>query len=303
MNKLKTNNTAIQKDLELDGFGQKLKDYGVLVKLRLNLTVVFSAVMAYLIVADEVFIERVFFLALGGFLVTGAANGLNQVLEKDYDLQMKRTADRPIAAGRMSVSSGVLAAGFMSLIGIVCLALFNPLAAFLGMISFLLYAFVYTPLKRITPASVIIGAIPGALPMMIGVVAWTAELNGLALVLFGIQFFWQMPHFWAIAWLGAEDYQKAGFKLMPTKSGKKDGSLGLQAFWYALMLLPLSWGTYFLGLNGIITGVLLSIAALIYAYFGWKLYKNNDRKSARNLMFSSFLYLPFVLFVMLIDKF
>ena len=258
--------------------------------------------MAYLIAADNIVLQQVLLLALGGFLITGAANGINQVLEKDFDVLMKRTANRPIAAGRMSVSSGVLYSGFMSLAGIVCLALFNPLTAFLGMISFLLYAFVYTPLKRITPTSVIIGAIPGALPMMIGVVALSGGMTALALVLFGIQFFWQMPHFWAIAWLGSEDYNQAGFKIIPTANGKKDGSLGLQAFLYALMLLPLSWATYLIGINSIVTGILLSLAALGYAYFGWMLYKKNDRKSARNLMFSSFFYLPFVLFVMLIDK-
>jgi len=300
MNNLKSNNTT--QNVASLGPSQRLKDLGVLVKFRLNITVVFSAVMAYLIAADGISLQHVLLLALGGFLITGAANGINQVLEKDFDAQMNRTADRPIAAGRMSVSTGVLASGFMSLAGIVCLALFNPLTAFLGMISFLLYAFVYTPLKRITPTSVIIGAIPGALPMMIGVVALSGEMNALALVLFGIQFFWQMPHFWAIAWLGSEDYNKAGFKIIPTASGEKDGSLGLQAFLYALMLLPLSWATYFIGINTILTGILLSVATLIYAYFGWMLYKKNDRKSARNLMFSSFFYLPFVLFVMLIDK-
>ncbi len=300
MNNLKSNNTT-SKIVSL-GASQRLKDLGILVKFRLNITVVFSAIMAYLIASDGVALQEVLLLALGGFLITGAANGINQVLEKDFDLQMNRTSNRPVAAGRMSVSTAVLASGFMSLGGIVCLALFNPLTAFLGMISFLLYAFVYTPLKRITPTSVIIGAIPGALPMMIGVVALSGGMTALALVLFGIQFFWQMPHFWAIAWLGSEDYNKAGFKIIPTADGKKDGTLGLQAFFYALMLLPLSWATYFIGINSIVTGILLSLAAIVYAYFGWILYKKNDRKSARNLMFSSFFYLPFVLFVMLIDK-
>ena len=302
MNNTKANSSTGQ-ELLIVSFKQRLKDFGVLVKLRLNLTVVFSAVMAYLIAAGgSVLFQDVFLLTLGGFLITGAANGMNQVLEKDYDALMNRTADRPMAAGRMTTSTGVLISGFLSLAGIICLALFNPLTAFLGMISFLLYAFVYTPLKRITPTSVIIGAIPGALPMMIGVVAFSGGMTALALVLFGIQFFWQMPHFWAIAWLGADDYNAAGFKIIPTKSGTREGSLGMQAFLYALMLLPLSWGTYFLGINGLATGILLSIAAIVYAYFGWVLYKNNDRKSARNLMFSSFFYLPFVLIVMLIDK-
>lgn len=289
--------------VQATGFGQKIKDYKSLVKLRLNLTVVFSALMAYAIVVPVFDFYSFLILALGGFFVTSAANALNQIIEKDFDKMMTRTADRPVAAGRMTVSEAVLAAGIMSVLGIFCLALFNPLTAFLGTISFLLYAFVYTPLKRVSPISVLVGAIPGALPMMIGAVAVEGTLTPLAFLLFGIQFFWQMPHFWAIGWLGYKDYKNAGFKMTPDTGDHPDRSLGWQAALFALMLLPLSWGTYALGHNSIFAALILSVAALTYAWYGWNLYQKNDREAARKLMFSSFFYLPLVLMVMLIDKF
>ena len=173
---------------------QKVQDFGELVKFKLNLTVVFSAVMAYLIAATgTVNWVAVMILALGGFFVAGAANALNQVLERDYDKLMKRTADRPIAAGRMSVSEGVLTAGLLGILGLMLLALFNPWASFFGMMALLSYAFLYTPMKRISPAAIAIGAFPGALPMLIGCVAFQHELTSLALALFALQFFWQFP--------------------------------------------------------------------------------------------------------------
>jgi protoheme IX farnesyltransferase len=282
---------------------QKVRDFGELVKFKLNLTVVFSAVMAYLIAATgEVSWMAVGMLALGGFCVAGAANALNQVLERDFDKLMKRTANRPLAAARMSVSEAVLTAGLLSMIGLMLLAMFNPWASFFGVMALLSYAFLYTPMKRISPAAIAVGAFPGALPMLIGCVAFEGELTALAFTLFALQFFWQFPHFGAISWLGFEDYQKAGFKFVATKNGERDKSIGMQSFIYALCLVPVGLVPYFNGKTGIVSAVVVSLLALVYARFGWKLYRQNDRKAAMLLMFSSFFYLPLVLIALWLDK-
>ncbi len=282
---------------------QKISDYKELVKLRLNLTVVFSAVMAYLIASvGSVLWGDVVILALGGFLVTGAANALNQVLEKDFDRQMQRTANRPLAAGRMRVSEAVMAAGLMGLVGTTLLAIFNPWAALFGMIAFLSYAFLYTPMKRLTPLAITIGAFPGALPMLIGCVAFEGQLTPLALALFALQFLWQFPHFASIGWLGFEDYKKAGFRFMLSKNNSQDPKAGLESMVYALGLIPVGLMPFFLGITGIMSGVFVVAFALIYAWFSWNLYKKNTRKAALLLMFSSFFYLPMTLLFLFFDK-
>lgn len=282
---------------------QKIQDYKMLVKLRLSLTVVFSSVIAFLIAGNgPISWLAVTVLAIGGFLVTGAANTLNQVLEKDFDRLMKRTADRPLAAGRMKISEAVLAAGLMSLFGISLLALFNPWTAFLGTVSLVAYAFLYTPVKRISPMAVVIGAVPGALPTMIGSVAAEGQLTLLALSLFAIQFLWQFPHFWSIGYLGFSDYQKAGYRLMPSKDGQPDPSVGWQAFLYTLFLLPASGLPFFLGVTGLISLVFVLVLGLAFAYFAWKFFRNYDRKSALALMFFSFGYIPLTLIAFWLDK-
>ncbi len=282
---------------------QKVRDFGELVKFKLNLTVVFSAVMAYLIASTgTVNWAAVAILAFGGFFVAGAANALNQVLERDFDKLMKRTAERPIAAGRMTVSEGVLTAGLLGIVGLMLLALFNPWASFFGMMALLSYAFLYTPMKRISPAAIAVGAFPGALPMLIGCVAFQHELTSLALALFALQFFWQFPHFGAISWLGFEDYQKAGFKFVATKNGERDKTIGIQGFIYALCLVPIGWLPWYGGYTGMYSAIFLSVLAIVYAWFGWNLHKNDNRKSAMQLMFSSFFYLPLALIALLLDK-
>lgn len=278
----------------------KVADYKALVKFRLSSTVVFSAVMAYLIAAGPNFSWKgALVLGLGGFLITAAANALNQVLERDYDRLMKRTADRPLAAKRMGVSSAVLFAGLASLAGIVLLALFNPWVPLLGMISLVSYSFVYTPMKRVSPIAVLIGAVPGALPMAIGVVAAQGEVTFLALALFGLQFFWQFPHFWAIAWLGHEDYTRAGFNLLPSK--ELDANVGLQSLLFTLMLLPILGLMLAYGLMGTLAFICLALASLAFAWFAWRLYKRCDRPAARQLMFASLLFLPVLLTVLCLD--
>jgi heme o synthase len=281
-----------------------IRDFGVLMKFKLSLTVVFSAVMAYLIALDsQVVWLDLLLLFLGGMFTSGAASALNQVFERDFDKMMKRTENRPIAAGRMSISNGVLSAGILSLLGVSLLAVFNPLTAFLGMVSLILYAFVYTPLKRVSNISVTVGAIPGALPMVIGcTAAQDGRLTILAVVLFTLQFIWQFPHFWAIAWLADEDYKKAGFHLLPTKNGTKDEQTGMQSIIYSLMLIPVSWIPFYMEVSGVTSAILLTILALVFAYFGWNLYRNCDRKAALAQMLYAIAYLPIALLILYFDK-
>lgn len=282
-------------------FGQKMTDYKLLVKLRLTQVVIFSAVMAYLIaIVGDINWINIIFLSIGGFCVTGAANALNEVLERDYDKLMKRTANRPLATGRMSVSEGVLTAGILCLVGIVFLGLFNPIASLLGMVSLVIYAFVYTPLKRVSPLAIVVGAIPGALPVMIGCVAFEGSITPLAWALFGIQFIWQFPHFLAIGWLGHEDYIKAGYKMLPSE--KPDSSVGKQAFLYALLLLPIGCMPFVVGITGIISAVIITILGIGYAYYSWQLYKKCTREAALQLMYCSFFYLPMALIILWLDK-
>ena len=279
---------------------QKLKDYYVLAKVRLSLLVVFSSVMSYLIVVPgAVDYVVLLLLGVGGFFLTAAATAINQVLERDYDRMMQRTADRPLAAGRMSVSEAVFSAGIFALVGITLLSAISPAAGLIGSVSFILYAFVYTPIKRVSPVAVHIGAVPGALPLMIGCVAAQGELTTVAWVLFGIQFFWQFPHFWAIAWLAHEDYAKAGFKLLPSRSGERDAEVGIHATITALCLVPLGWLMYTLGYSGIIAAIILTILSLAYTAYSVQLSREQDRGSALRLMFASFFYVPLAMFSLL----
>lgn len=279
----------------------KLEDYKQLVKFRLNLFVVFSAVASFVIVSQwSVSWSAVLLLGVGGFLITGAANALNEVLEKDYDRLMKRTSNRPLPTGRMSVSEAVLMAGFMFVVGLFVLALFNPLCAVLGSFAVISYAFIYTPIKRFSTIAVAVGAIPGALPVLIGAVAFEGTITPLALVLFGIQFIWQFPHFWSIGWLGFDDYKLAGYKLVPEEDGKPDRGIGKQSMYYTLLLLPLLAFGFYLGVLSLVSLILVSIATILYAISGYNLYMKADGKAARKLMFSSFLFLPIVLATLLI---
>jgi heme o synthase len=284
-------------------FKQKIDDYKLLVKHRLNLLVVFSAAMAYVTTAQgAISWKELLILSLGGFLVTGASNALNEVLEKDYDKQMKRTENRPLATGRMTTSEAVLAAGIMSLVGLMLLALFNPMTVLLGGLSLISYAFVYTPMKRVSPIAVLIGAFPGALPVMIGSVAVTGVITPLAMALFAIQFLWQFPHFWAIAWMADEDYKAAGFNLLPSVEGKLDSSVGWNSFMYTLFMIPASVAPFALGKTGMVSAIVLGIAAIVFAYFAFQLYKKCTREAARQLMFCSFFYLPIAQIALALDK-
>ncbi|MGK0317185.1 MAG: protoheme IX farnesyltransferase [Saprospiraceae bacterium] len=275
----------------------RLGDYVMLVKLRLSLLVVFTSVMSYLIVAgSSVTILGVLFLGLGGFLVTAAANALNQVLEKEHDKNMKRTADRPITTGRMKSSEAVLFAGLSCLVGVSMLALFNPLTSLLGMLSLICYSFVYTPMKRYSTSAVAIGAIPGALPALIGCTAFEGTITVFGLGIFALQFLWQFPHFWAIGYLSYDDYKNAGYKLLPEdEAGKVDRSLGLHSTIYALMMIPVIGVMFYFGSVSLVSSVLVLITSLVYIGFSLNFHQKFDRNSGLKLMFYSFVYLPLIL--------
>lgn len=294
---------AANRILVWDGLVQAVTDLGLLVKFKLTLLVLFSAVMSYAIVSDgKVDWGTMALLAFGGFMVTGAANALNQVLERDYDKLMTRTANRPVATGRMSVSTAVLWAGLLAMAGITVLSFLHPLAGFLGTLSLISYAFVYTPLKRSTPLSVVVGAVPGALPLIIGCVVQEGSISPVAMMLFSLQFLWQFPHFWAVAWLADEDYKKAGFYLLPSKNGQKDAATGYLSFIFCLLMIGNAVLAWVLGYVGIwATGILVALNAY-WAWLCWRLYKDCSREAARKQMFMSFLHLPVSLIVLLIDK-
>lgn len=281
-----------------------IQDLGILVKFKLSLMVVFSCALSYLILAHNQFQFPVFFfLCSGGLLITFSANALNQAIERDYDKLMTRTLMRPVADGRMTVSFAVLVSGLLCTLGVILLAIIHPVAALLGMFSFISYAFIYTPLKRYSTIAIPIGAIPGALPTLIAGVAASNGLTVEAFCLFGIQYLWQFPHFWSIAWLGHEDYRKAGFKLIKDVNGKPDPKYGFYASVYAFISIVFIGIIFFtVNLNAII-GILLIAVILAYAALGWNLYRKNDAKAARFLMFGSILYLPFVFTLFLLNNF
>ncbi|MEZ4925154.1 MAG: heme o synthase [Saprospiraceae bacterium] len=282
---------------------QAISDFGLLVKFKLTLLVLFSAIMSYAIVAvGNVSLSAILLLTFGGFFITGAANALNQVLERDYDRLMVRTSNRPVASGRIGVPKAVLLAGLMAIVGITLLTMLNMTAGFLGTLSFITYAFIYTPLKRTTALSVAIGAIPGALPLIIGCVAYEQVVSPMAMYLFALQFFWQFPHFWAVAWVADEDYKRAGFYLLPSRNGEKDQVTGMLSFIFCLLLILNTGIGYWLGLIGGVASVALTLLNLWWAFKCWDLYKTCSQKSARAQMFLSFAHLPLSLIVLLLDK-
>jgi protoheme IX farnesyltransferase len=273
----------------------------MLTKLRLSLSVVFTSLIGFFIAAEGDYAYlQVLLLFIGGFLVTAAANAINQVLEKDYDKLMTRTQDRPLAAGRMKTSEAVLFAGLCCVIGVSMLAMFNPLTAVLGMLSFLLYAFVYTPLKRVSPIAVAVGAVPGALPVLIGCTAAEGALTSLSLCLFLIQFFWQFPHFWSIGYLGFDDYRTAGFEFIPHKDDVIERSIGINGFVYICCIIPLIIALYYLGYISLSGISIMLLVTLVFGYLGYIFAKEFDRKSALTLMFSSFFYMPIILLICLL---
>jgi len=294
---------------------KKIKDYLLLIKPSLSIMVVFSSVMSFMLTpgikeytSDSERWWYVLMLFAGGMLVTGSANAINQVTEKDTDAMMKRTAKRPVAAGRMSLTEGWAFALITGVAGVFILGhFFNGLTAGLAAFSLFLYAFIYTPLKKINSIAVLIGAVPGALPCLIG---WAAGNNDLAIgswILFAFQFFWQFPHFWAIAWVAHKDYSAAGFKLLPSEKGPTKFT-AMQTVLYSLLMIPVTVAPYYMGMcsfddvKGIIGLSLVLLANIFLLYRCISLYKKMDIAAARKVMFGSYIYLPVVMLAWLLSK-
>jgi protoheme IX farnesyltransferase len=281
---------------------EKARDYNMLFKIGLTNFVVFSSVIGYMVGADKITLLPVIMIALGGYLITGAANAINQIIEKDIDKLMERTANRPLPTQRMSVLEASLTAGITAISGILLITLyFNTTAGLLAALSLISYAFLYTPLKRISSIAVFVGAIPGALPPIIGYVAATTHLNQFALLLFLIQFIWQFPHFWAIAWMKYDDYNKAGIMLLPSKGGKNKNT-ALMCVIYVIALIIAGFLPFAFSQIGLIGTIILSITGIIFLIPAVKLYFTQENKDAKQLMFASLIYLPVSLFVILFDK-
>jgi heme o synthase len=280
----------------------KARAFFQLLKFRLALTVAFSSAIGYLLGAHELDWSRALLVMLGGLAVTGSANTINQIFEIDLDRQMKRTAQRPLPLGSITAAEAWM---FVVVLGVLGLGLltyfFNPLAAALSLVSLILYGFVYTPLKTISPVCVAVGAIPGGLPPLIGWVAATGYLGVEGWILFGIQFMWQFPHFWAIAWVLDDDYKKAGFKMLPTP-GKKDLRTAFQIMTYTLVLIPLSLLPFYFRMTGTTYPMVAAICGVLFLMQTFYLMRTVSKKAAMSIMFGSFLYLPIVQIALVLDK-
>ena len=276
-----------------------------LTKYRLSISVLFSSIAGYLIAINTFSIETFMLLISGGFFLIGASNGFNQVMEKDTDALMDRTKNRPIPSGRIDAKSATFICLAMILIGIILLYLINLRTAFFGLISALIYIFLYTPLKSRTPLCVFFGAIPGAIPFMLGWVAATNKFGIEPGVLFMIQFFWQFPHFWSIGWLSDDDYKKAGLKMLPT--GKKDKSTAFQIVFYTIWtilvsLIPLSGFSGSFTISNI-SGLLIFLAGLFMLFRSINLMLYMSNLNASRLKYASIFYLTFIQTIFVLDKF
>jgi len=281
-----------------------LDDFKQLTKVRLALSVVFSSIAGYLLAADVPVLTDMILLAFGGYFMVGASNAFNQVIEKDLDALMNRTKNRPLPSGRMSVQSALVIAGILTILGLLVLCTINTKTAFFGGLSIFLYVCVYTPLKTRTPLAVFVGAFPGAIPFMLGWLAYSDQFGIELGVLFMIQFFWQFPHFWAIGWMLDDDYKKAGFKMLP--SGKADKATAFQIVFYTLWMLVISLlpvtaftGSFNLSMVG---AIIVGILGLVMLYFALQLMFLKTKEAAKKLMFSSVGYITLVQIIYVIDK-
>ena len=277
----------------------------ILIKYRLSLSVVLSSVCSYLIALDIFSLITCSFLVIGGFFVVGASNGFNQVIERRRDALMIRTSSRPIPSGVMTVNKALVICITLAMLGLSMLYLINFRTALFGLVSMIIYLGLYTPLKTLTPLSVFFGAIPGAIPFMVGWVAVTNRFSIETGILFMIQFFWQFPHFWAIGWVSHDDYKNAGFKMLP--SGKRDNATAFQIVFYSIWMIIVSSLPYFNFTGKLSIGtyslILILISGLIMLYQALKLMRYKDKQNAIRLMYVSIFYLSFIQIIFVIDKF
>ena len=278
----------------------QFKIYLIFTKFRLSFLVILSALSGYLFAGGTDLLE-IFYLLLGGTLVTAASNGANQIWERDLDSLMKRTENRPLPRGWMSLKEAYLICIFSLIIGTILLLLINWQSAALGFLAFITYVFIYTPMKRVSPWAVLVGAFPGAIPPFLGAIAATDHFGFLPGILFFVQFTWQFPHFWAIAWVLYDDYKLAGFSLLPSKSGRSKAS-AFQILAYSLALIPFSLVPWLLGWTGSLTLYVASGLGILFFLYAYKLFVNCETADARKLMFASFVYLPIIQFVYVFDR-
>ena len=278
----------------------QFKIYLIFTKFRLSFLVILSALSGYLFAGGTDLLE-IFYLLLGGTLVTAASNGANQIWERDLDSLMKRTENRPLPRGWMSLKEAYLICIFSLIIGTILLLLINWQSSALGFLAFVTYVFIYTPMKRISPWAVLVGAFPGAIPPFLGAIAATDHFGFLPGILFFVQFTWQFPHFWAIAWVLYDDYKLAGFSLLPSKSGRSKAS-AFQIMAYSLALIPFSLVPWLLGWTGPLTLYVASGLGILFFLYAYKLFVNCETADARKLMFASFVYLPIIQFVYVFDR-
>ncbi|WP_019037567.1 heme o synthase [Psychroflexus tropicus] len=282
-----------------------IKDFKELTKFRLAVSVVFSSIAGYLLGVDDLNFGNLILLALGGYAMVGASNAFNQIIEKNLDAKMKRTKNRPIPSGSMSVNVAFAIASLLTVVGLILLFIINPITSMFGAISIFLYVSVYTPLKTMTPLSVFVGAFPGAIPFMLGWVAATGSFGIEAGTLFMIQFFWQFPHFWALGWWLYDDYKEGGFFMLPT--GKRDKGTAIQIILYTIWTLIVSVVPV-LGVTGdlklsIVSAVLVFILGLVMLYYAIQLFKNRATKDARQLMLASVSYITLIQIIYVLDKY
>jgi protoheme IX farnesyltransferase len=278
----------------------KIKSYIAFTKFRLASLVIISALTGYLFAGGSDGLT-ITYLLVGGFLVTAASNGANQIWERELDKLMRRTEKRPLPQGNMSINEGLLIVILSLFTGLYLLYKINLISATLSLFAFLSYVFMYTPMKRITPWAVFVGAFPGAIPPMLGAIAYSGKFDFIAGVLFLIQFIWQFPHFWAIAWVVFDDYKAGGFALLPSKSGKSKSS-AFQIAFYSFLLIPFSLLPWILGWTGTYSLVIASILGLLFFLQSYKLLQTCSDKDAKRLMFASFIYLPIIQFLYVFDK-
>jgi heme o synthase len=280
----------------------KAKAFWELLKFRLSFLVAFSCGFGYILGASAINWTTFTMLFIGGFLLSGASVIVNQILEKDLDALMNRTMNRPLPTARLSVQEAIGFCVLCMVAGVAILLFYtNLLTTLLSIISMVLYSFVYTPLKRVGPIAVFVGAIPGALPPLLGWTAATGAISHEALIIFGIQFIWQFPHFWAIAWVADDDYKKAGFKLLPY-GGQKDLNTAIQIMIYTMCLIPLGMLPATFGITGINSAIVATVCGVLFFAQTFSLMRSGDRRSALKIMFGSFLYLPIVQVAYLLDK-
>ena len=283
--------------------GDRVRAYAELMKLRLSLLVAFSAAFGYVLAVPgsvDGFVLTI--LCLSGFLLSGASTTINQIQERDVDGLMKRTRNRPLPTERVQPPEARWLAGISAVAALGLLIVFtNVLTAALALLSLVLYSFVYTPLKKVSPIAVLVGAFPGAMPPLLGWVVATGAISQEALVIFGIQFIWQFPHFWAIAWVADDDYKRAGFKLLPSGGGK-DMRTAVQIMTYTLFLIPLGLLPLKLGITGVDSAIVATVCGVLFLGQTFSLMIQGSRKAALRIMFSSFIYLPVVQIAYLLDK-